>query len=73
MPNPNDPRPTPQPHAKDTVIGDYEIKGAWGRGDEEDDADNAEGIDRITFAYDLSGRYNPYPMVEPVIREMKFC
>jgi len=37
------------------------------------DADNVEGSDRITFACDLSGRYNPYPMVEPVVRETKFC
>jgi hypothetical protein len=73
MPDPNDSRPTPKPFTDDTVIGDYEIKGAWRRGDEEDDADNAEGTDRITFAYDLSGRYNPYPTVEPVVRETKFC
>jgi predicted phosphodiesterase len=37
------------------------------------DAENAEGSDRISFACDLSGRYNPYPMVEPVVRETKFC
>jgi hypothetical protein len=37
------------------------------------DADNAEGSDRITFACDLSGRYNPFPAVEPVVRETKFC
>jgi hypothetical protein len=37
------------------------------------DADNVEGSDRITFACDLSDRYNPYPMVEPVVRETKFC
>jgi hypothetical protein len=37
------------------------------------DANNDEGFDRITFACDLSGRYNPYPMVEPVVRETKFC
>jgi 3',5'-cyclic-AMP phosphodiesterase len=36
-------------------------------------ADNEEGIDRIIFASDLSGRYNPFPMVEPVVRETKFC
>ena len=36
-------------------------------------ADNEEGGDRIIFASDLSGRYNPYPMVEPVVRETKFC
>jgi Icc protein len=36
-------------------------------------ADNEEGGDRITFACDLSGRFNPYPMVEPVVRETKFC
>jgi hypothetical protein len=34
---------------------------------------NEEGRDRIIFACDLSGRYNPYPMVEPVVRETKFC
>ena len=37
------------------------------------DADNAEGTDWITFSCDLSGRYNPFPMVEPVVRETKFC
>jgi hypothetical protein len=37
------------------------------------DADNGEGTDRITVACDLSGRFNPYPMVEPVVRETKFC
>jgi Icc protein len=37
------------------------------------DADNAEGTDRVAFSCDLSGRYNPYPMVEPVVRETKFC
>jgi hypothetical protein len=37
------------------------------------DADNAEGTDRITFACDLSGGYNPYSMVEPIVRETKFC
>jgi 3',5'-cyclic-AMP phosphodiesterase len=36
-------------------------------------ADNEEGSDRIIFASDLSGRYNPYPIVEPVVRETKFC
>jgi len=35
-------------------------------------ADNEEGSDRLLFACDLSGRYNPYPMVEPVVRETKF-
>ncbi|PZR72412.1 MAG: hypothetical protein DLM52_12965 [Chthoniobacterales bacterium] len=37
------------------------------------DEDKDEGIDRIIFASDLSGRYNPYPMVEPVVKETKFC
>jgi hypothetical protein len=37
------------------------------------DADKAEGTDRITFACDLSDRYNLYPMVEPIVRETKFC
>ncbi len=36
-------------------------------------SDNAEGTDRITFACDLSGRYNPYPMIEPIVRVRKFC
>ena len=35
--------------------------------------DNEEGTDRITFACDLSGRYNPYPMVDPIVRGTKFC
>jgi hypothetical protein len=37
------------------------------------DQEKAEGLDRISFACDLSGRYNPYPMVEPVVKETKFC
>ncbi len=39
-------------------------------------ADNARApirFDRITFACDLTGRYNPYPMVEPIVKETKFC
>jgi len=44
-----------------------------------DTADTADTVvgdyetDRITFSCDLSGRYNPFPMVEPVVRETKFC
>jgi hypothetical protein len=34
--DPNAPRPTPKPLPEDTVIGDYEIKGEWRRGNEED-------------------------------------
>ena len=37
------------------------------------DEQKAEGTDRITFACDLSGRYNACPMVEPVVKETKFC
>lgn len=37
------------------------------------DNEKAEAADRITFACDLSGRYNAYPMVEPVVKETKFC
>jgi 3',5'-cyclic-AMP phosphodiesterase len=37
------------------------------------DEQKVEGSDRITFVCDLSGRYNPYPMVEPVVKETKFC
>jgi len=37
------------------------------------DANKGEGSDRITFACDLTGRYNPYPMVEPIVKETKFC
>lgn len=37
------------------------------------DANKIEGTDRITFACDLTGRYNPYPMVEPIVKETKFC
>ncbi|MGI8889735.1 MAG: metallophosphoesterase family protein [Chthoniobacterales bacterium] len=37
------------------------------------DDQNLIGSDRITFACDLSGRYNAYPMVEPVVKETKFC
>lgn len=37
------------------------------------DGNNATGTDRITFLCDRSGRYNPFPMVEPVVRETKFC
>lgn len=31
------------------------------------------GTDRIVFASDISGRYNPYPMVDPVVKGTKFC
>ena len=31
------------------------------------------GTDRLTFLCDRSGRFNPYPQVEPVVRETKFC
>ena len=37
------------------------------------DRDGAEGDDALTFLCDLSGRFNPYPMVEPVVKETKFC
>lgn len=37
------------------------------------DADKAEGKDRLTFLCDRSGRFNPYPMVEPVVKTTKFC
>jgi predicted phosphodiesterase len=37
------------------------------------DENGEEGKDRITFACDLSGRYNAYPMVEPVVKGTKFC
>jgi hypothetical protein len=37
------------------------------------DTNKIEAKDRITFLCDLSGRYNPYPAVEPVVRETKFC
>ncbi|CAN5534906.1 hypothetical protein BH20VER3_BH20VER3_07710 [soil metagenome] len=37
------------------------------------DDQKVEGTDRITFVCDLSGRYNAYPMVEPVVKETKFC
>lgn len=37
-------------------------------------SDNVEGSDSITFACDLSGHYNSFPMAEPPIgREMRFC
>jgi predicted phosphodiesterase len=37
------------------------------------DTNKSESKDRITFFCDLSGRYNPYPIVEPIVRETKFC
>jgi hypothetical protein len=37
------------------------------------DKNKAESGDRLTFLGDLSGRYNPFPTVEPVVRETKFC
>ena len=37
------------------------------------DESGATGTDRITFACDLSGRYNPYPMVDPVVKGTKYC
>jgi YD repeat-containing protein len=36
MPDPNDPHPTPKPFTEETVVGDYDRKGAWRRGNEED-------------------------------------
>lgn len=36
MPDPNDPPPTPTPSPEETVIGDYDTKGEWHRGDDED-------------------------------------
>jgi len=37
------------------------------------DENGDAGTDRLTFACDLSGRYNPYPMVEPVVKGTKYC
>ncbi len=37
------------------------------------DGDGAEGRDSLTFLSDLSGRFNPYPMVQPIVTETKFC
>jgi hypothetical protein len=37
------------------------------------DENNEQGTDRIIFACDLSGRYNAYPMVDPVVKETKHC
>lgn len=37
------------------------------------DADGKEGSDKITFVCDLSGRYNAFPTVEPIVKETKFC
>ncbi len=59
MRDPNVPHPTSKSVAADAVVRLI-------------DDDNAEGTDRITFACDLSGRYNP-SMVAPVVRETKFC
>lgn len=56
-PDPSTPLPPSQPLTPDT-------------------ADTVVGdyeTDRITFSCDLSGPYNPFPIVEPVVRETKFC
>jgi len=37
------------------------------------DEQKVAGKDRIVFACDLSGRYNPWPAVEPVVKDTKFC
>lgn len=37
------------------------------------DQNGDEGTDQIAFACDLTGRYNPYPMVDPVVKGTKFC
>ena len=37
------------------------------------DANKAEGVDRITFLCDRSGRCNLFPSVEPIVRGTKFC
>lgn len=37
------------------------------------DSEQLTGTDRITFLCDRTARFNPYPQVEPVVRETKFC
>jgi predicted phosphodiesterase len=37
------------------------------------DSSGASGSDSLVFQSDLSGRFNPYPAVEPVVRSTKFC
>lgn len=37
------------------------------------DESGAVGTNRIPFFCDRSGRFNPFPMTDPVIRETKFC
>jgi len=37
------------------------------------DSAGITGHDSLTFLCDLSGRFNPYPAVEPVVKFTKFC
>ncbi|HWB04173.1 MAG TPA: metallophosphoesterase [Verrucomicrobiales bacterium] len=37
------------------------------------DSTGATGSDKLTFLSDLSGRFNPYPAVEPEVKYTKFC
>jgi 3',5'-cyclic-AMP phosphodiesterase len=37
------------------------------------DADGASGRNAITFASDITGRFNPVPAVDPVVTSTKFC
>jgi hypothetical protein len=37
------------------------------------DEQKVEGKDRLTFACDLPGRCNAYPMIEPGAKGTKFC
>ncbi len=55
------------------IPGDKLAKGEHALEVQVTEADGAEGFNRIAFLSDLSGRYNPFPFVEPVVKETKFC
>jgi 3',5'-cyclic-AMP phosphodiesterase len=55
------------------IPGDTLAKGEHSLEVRLEDQSGEEGTDRITFACDLTGRYNPYPMVDPVVKGTKFC
>lgn len=56
-----------------SIPGDLLAKGEHSLEVRLTDENNDSGTDRITFACDLSGRYNPYPIVDPVVKETKYC
>jgi hypothetical protein len=55
------------------IPGDTLAKGEHSLEVQLTDENGEVGTDKIVFACDLSGRYNPYPMVDPIVKGTKFC